>query len=141
MSYSDDSSVESDSSTEEDYDIKLEKPTPKPVEVKASEKPTKPKKPYELVEVKAKRTYTRRKPVEGEAMAAKMAKARANKKPQLPKEEKKKKQQKEPVQIVKNYYYTTQEAPKQQQEAPKPPPTPRMKPQPTPPKPKPLIFI
>lgn len=136
MSYSDDSSI-SDSSSEE-YDIKLEKPTQPKVD-KPSENNTKPKKPYEMVEVKPKRTYTRRKPVSSEAMNAKLEKARAAKKPALPKEEKKKKQIKEPVTIVKNYYYTNPE-PKQEQ-PPKPPPAPRIKSQPTPPKPKPLIFI
>jgi hypothetical protein len=133
MSYSDDSSA--DDSSDDDNEIKLEKQV-KPVEVIQSKPPIKPKKPYEMVEVKAKRVYVRKKPVEGVAMAAKMENARANKKPQPPKEEKKKKQQKEPVQIVKNYYYTTQEAPK-----PVAPPPPRIKPQPAPPKPKPLIFI
>lgn len=136
MSYSDDSSI-SDSSSEE-YDIKLEKPTQPKVD-KPSENNTKPKKPYEMVEVKPKRTYTRRKPVSSEAMNAKLEKARAAKKPALPKEEKKKKQIKEPVTIVKNYYYTNPE-PKQEQPS-KPPLAPRIKSQPTPPKPKPLIFI
>lgn len=136
MSYSDDSSI-SDSS--EEYDIKLEKPTPPPKVDKPSENNAKPKKPYEMVEVKPKRTYTRRKPVSSEAMNAKLEKARAAKKPPLPKEEKKKKQIKEPVTIVKNYYYANPE-PKQEQ-PPKPPPAPRIKSQPTPPKPKPLIFI
>lgn len=135
-SYSDDSSL-SDSS--EDFDIKLEKQQaalPKP-EVKPTAEPIKPKKPYELVEVKPKRTYTRRKPVEADAMAAKMQKARNSRKPLPPKEEKPKKKNKEPVQIIKNYYY--------QSPAPQPAPAPAPVKQPAPkqviPKPKPLIFI
>lgn len=132
--YSDDSSLTD--SSQEDYDIKLEKqPAPSKPEVKPTAEPTNPKKPYEMVEVKPKRTYVRRKPVEAAAMAAKMQKARDNKKPLPPKEEKPKKKIKEPVQIIKNYYY--------QAPAPTPAPKdpPKVPPKQIPPKIKPLIFI
>ena len=82
--------------------------------------------PAEIIEP-VKRKYVRKKPINPEAVAEKLAKARANRKP--PKEKKQPKQKLEPLEapepkIINNYYYTNG----RDKEQPPAPPVARMQP-------------
>ena len=84
--------------------------------------------PAEIIEP-VKRKYVRKKPINPEAVAEKLAKARANRKP--PKEKKQPKQKLEPLEapepkIINNYYYNNGK----DKEQPPEPQTPRQIPKP-----------
>jgi len=90
--------------------------------------PPAPEPPAEIIEV-SKRKYVRKKPIDPEAIAEKLAKARANRKPA--KEKKQPKQKLEPLEtpepkIINNYYYTNG----RDKEQPPEPQTPRQVPKP-----------
>lgn len=88
--------------------------------------PPAPEPPAEIIEV-SKRKYVRKKPIDPEAIAEKLAKARANRKPA--KQKLQPKQKLEPLEapepkIINNYYYTNG----RDKEQPPAPPVARMQP-------------